>query len=151
MLLYHFTSAEFLDAIQSEGLTRGEVPLTRSKILNGVWLTSDPSPEGHGLTDGEELSPAEIRQMKADGFLASSIPEDKPITWVDKRSARITVRIPSSDRALKRWISWGRKRLESDWFEALSDAGGGHQKARTWYVCFRTILPTEFVAVERLR
>lgn len=150
MILYHFTASSFLQSIREEGLTRGEVPLSSRKTINGVWLTTDPNPEGHGLSDGGQLSPAEIRDMKARGFLAQNAP-DIGISWSDKRSARITVRIPSTDRNLKRWTSWGRKRLTPEWFEALSGTGGGHQKARSWYICFRAITPAEFLSVEVLR
>jgi hypothetical protein len=48
MMLYHFTALEYLDAIKAEGLTKGEVPVSATDLLNAVWLTSDPSPRGTG-------------------------------------------------------------------------------------------------------
>lgn len=151
MILYHYTSVNFLDSIRSEGLTRGEVPLSANRVINGVWLTTDSNPEGHGLSDGEEISKNDIAILKARGLLAGSVPENVPLRYADKRSARITVKISSNDRDLKHWPIWGRKRLSPKWYEALADAGGGSQKVRTWYVCFRTILPDEFIAVDVLR
>ncbi len=50
MILYHYTAREYLERIRREGLTTGEVPLSPSHILNGVWFTTDPDPGGHGLT-----------------------------------------------------------------------------------------------------
>ena len=151
MILYHFTSATFLPSIQKEGLTRGEVPLSPRQVMNGVWLTTDPNPEGHGLSNGEELSESTIRELQSRGLLAKDIPTDKPLRWADKRSARITIVLPSTDRALKHWPKWSRRRLHPDWYSALTDAGGGKQKANSWYVCFRTISPAEFKSVEVLR
>ena len=61
MILYHFTAEEYLDSILSAGLTRGEVPLSATDVLNAVWLTSDRNPSGHGLTNGGVLSAEERR------------------------------------------------------------------------------------------
>ena len=59
MILYHFTAAEYLESILKDGLNRGDVPLSPTEGVNGVWLTTDPNTEGHGLTDGGPLTARE--------------------------------------------------------------------------------------------
>ena len=51
MKLYHFTYEEALPSILAEGLYRGEIPLSRTTIMpeSAVWLTTDQTPDGHGL------------------------------------------------------------------------------------------------------
>ncbi len=50
MILYHFTCVEYLESIKRDGLCRGDVPIEFGKPgLNGVWFTTDPTPQGHGL------------------------------------------------------------------------------------------------------
>ena len=56
---YHFTAREYLPRIAQEGLRKGEVPLTAKLVRNGVWLTTDPDPTGHGLTDGRNVTDEE--------------------------------------------------------------------------------------------
>ena len=148
MIFYHFTAAMFLDQIKAEGLTKGEVPLSARQVINGVWLTTDKSPDGHGLSSGEAISPDERRGLQAKGLLLMSAPEN--LRWANKREFRITVKIRDSDPALKRWISWGRKRLAPDWYDTLTKVGGGSRKARSWYVCFRVIQPSEFQSIDLL-
>ncbi|MER9936132.1 hypothetical protein [Mesorhizobium sp. M0088] len=150
MILYHFTALSLLDQIKAEGLSKGEIPLTARRTTNAVWFTTDSEAAGHGLSDGETLSRDHIQILKAKGFIAASAP-DEGLKWLDKRAVRIKVVIPSTDHDLKRWVPWGRKHLEREWFDTLSKVGGGHQKARTWYVCFRTVQPAEFAAIDILR
>ena len=59
MLLYHFTAPEYIEQIKAEGLTRGDVPTSSTEGINAVWLTSDRSPDGHGLSDGQVLTDQE--------------------------------------------------------------------------------------------
>lgn len=150
MILYHFTSLEMLERIKAEGLTKGEIPLTAYRTTNAIWFTTDSDSAGHGLSNNEPLSREEIQKLKAAGLLSASAP-DEGIRHIDKRAVRIKVVMPSTDRDLKRWVTWGRKHLERNWFDKLSEVGGGNQKARTWYVCFRTIQPAEFAAIDILR
>ncbi len=67
----------------------------------------------------------------------------------NKRAFRITMKIPSSDRALVSWPKWARKRLEKQWYEALSESGG--RKDGTWYLYFGTIPPDRFTKIDDLR
>lgn len=141
MLLYHFTAAEYLDSIREHGLVRGEVPISATDLLNAVWLTTDRSPSGHGLTDGRELTDQEKLLKKLDPALPARFP--------DKRAVRITLRIPSTDRNLRHWPAWGKKRLESGWYQTLSRIGGG--KDRSWWLYWGVIPPERFDKVEMLR
>lgn len=66
----------------------------------------------------------------------------------NKRAVRITVVIPSQDRALKSWLPWARKRLAPEWLNTLTEGGGGKAKAETWFIYRGTIQPARFKVVE---
>ena len=134
MLLYHFTAKEYLPAIAAGGLTLGEVPLSPSKILNAVWLTTDGMADGHGLSDGRDLTDREK--------LNAGIPLTSNARFANKRALRLTVRIPRGDRNLVGWTAWGRRRLAPDWFDRLSSTGGG--KHRTWFL-YWGVIPPEWI------
>ena len=72
----------------------------------------------------------------------------KGTRYFEKRAVRITVMIPSGDRRLRQWPSWGRNRLARDWYETMDRAGGG--KSKTWWLYFGVIPPGRFKAVEFL-
>jgi hypothetical protein len=145
MILYHHTADEYLKSILMNGLSRGDVPLTQTTGSNAVWLTIDPDPSGHGLTDGRLLSLDERAVMKR-----NTGQEPRPgAFYPNKRRIRIKTIIPSSDRLLKPWLPWARKRLKPDWLGILTDTGGGKAKAKTWYIYQGVIPPDKFVAVER--
>lgn len=151
MPLYHYTAVQRVEAICREGITKGELPLSPTNAPQGFpWLTSDRSSAGHGLNDDDVLSVETIRTRKRLGLLAADAPEDGSLRNVSKRTARFTVRIPSTDRDLVHWMTWGAKHLDRAWFERLNKGGGGKAKAKTWYFSRRLIHPDEFVAVESL-
>ncbi len=55
MRLYHYTSASLVDSILVSDLSKGHMNTWRDGIISPVvWLTTDPSGEGHGLTNGTE-------------------------------------------------------------------------------------------------
>lgn len=93
MQLHHYTSMRHLSGIARYGLTVGDVPtdLRREKGRVGVWFTSDPLPNGHGL-DGSA---------------------------VDKRRMRLTVRIPPSSEALHKWTTWAVENVTAETIGAL--------------------------------
>jgi len=111
----------------------GDVPITPfGEGLNAVWLTTDSRPLGHGLPNSEgkiDLSP-EVRQR-------IGLPDNYEAMNVNKQAFRFALHIPFSDRHLKYWASWARKRLEPAWFEALNRSGGA--KYKTWWLYFGTI------------
>ena len=160
MLLYHYTCRLCLPAIRQFGLSKGDVPLTAWTGTNAVWLTTDLSPYGHGLGEEDGEVEASVGQQAALIKMLSpaqreTLPTEilsgqKKVILPNKKEVRITVRIPSNDRALKRWLPWARRRIEPQWLQTLHSTAGGERKARTWYLCFRTIAPAEFVRVEVL-
>jgi hypothetical protein len=144
MILYHFTALEYLDAIKADGLTKGEVPVSPTDLLNAVWLTTDPSPKGHGLTDGRPLTEQErFVEYQRRGFMP---PEGA--RFPNNRAVRIAVLIPSSDRNLYHWPKWGRKRIAPDWYKRMDRVGGG--KSKTWWIYFGVIPPRSFREIEIL-
>lgn len=148
MLLYHFTAQSCLPGIMAEGLTRGEAPLSDSEWLNAVNLTTDPEPSGHGLDRGGHVWTAE---ECAKLYLASGTRIEPGTVNANKRAVRITVKLPSSDRNLKDWLPWARKRLSPGYLNRLiGAAGGGMRKARTWKLYFGVIPPSAFVVVDVL-
>lgn len=52
MIFYHFTSRKSVPSILAEGLNRGEAPLSDTRVVQAVNLTTDPAPNGHGLDGG---------------------------------------------------------------------------------------------------
>lgn len=143
MILNHFTSLEYLDAILAEGLTKGYVPLSPTQGENAVWFTTSMDAEEHGLTDGHVLT-LEEREAHQRCF-GRPLPESA--RYPDKRRVRISVVIPSSDRNLRPWLPWARKRLTTDWLAALSASGGGKVKARTWYIYHAVVPAASFRSV----
>lgn len=142
MLLYHFTAEEFLESILANGLNRGELPLSATEVENAVNLTSDPNPEGHGLSEARPLNNAEIAFFRRTG---QYLPEGA--MFPNKRAVRITVKMPRS--AVKQWLPWARKKLSRSWLNTMIDAGGGPRKAKTWWFSRNPIPPEHFVAVEK--
>lgn len=112
MLFYHFTCLQHLALIAGQGLSKGDVPTSRTEGVNAVWLTASPFPDGHGL----------------DGGIA------------DKRRVRLSVDLPSDDPALRRWRDWaGKNGVAQEWYRTLDRAAGGGSK--TWWLYFGVIPP----------
>jgi len=144
--LYHFTCHLHLRAILAAGLSRGEVPITPDTLENAVWLTSDRSPAGHGLSDGAPLDSAMLRSLgRSPGTC---------IRTQNKRAIRISVDIAYDDPRLEKWERGPtRKRLPRHWRRTLEgrDAAMGRSGADTWFLYWGTIAPDRFVEVEALR
>lgn len=136
MNLFHYTTHEYWPSIERLGLDRGEVPLSATELMNGVWLTSDPSPAGHGLTDGEIITPEMARQMNID--------YEQGMRFPNKREVRIEVRIPRNDRRLVSWSKWAPKHLAPSWQDVLEKTGGGRAKAKMWFIYWGVIPPDWF-------
>jgi hypothetical protein len=130
MTLYHFTTLIYLESIEREGITRGEIPITPEELENGVWLSSNKSGGSTGCQGGARRG--------GDGYIP------------DKTAARLTVEIPDEDELLKRWPVWAKeRRVATSWYKKLDRAGNGG--SLTWYVYLGKIPPEWIVKVERLR
>jgi hypothetical protein len=148
MILYHFTCHEYMESISRDGLNRGDVPTRAIGPLfetNAVWLTTEPQPEGHGLGEAHVLTDAE--RQKVFEVLGHMPPEGARVP--DKRAVRITVVIPRSDRCLKRWLTYGRKHCDPEFYNRLVHADGRAHKS--WWLYFGTIAPDQFQAVDFLK
>jgi hypothetical protein len=141
MILYHFTSLLHMESIRQEGLTKGDVPTSRTEGRNGVWFTSSPLSAGHGVAQqSRDLSADEIAAMYAStGLRVKGI--------IGKCDVRITVVIPTTERALVSWKRWGRKHCEPGFFDALNSLGSAWE---TWFIYFGTIEPSRFQSVDVL-
>jgi hypothetical protein len=64
--------------------------------LNGVWLTTRPSPHGNGLEGAS----------------------------IDKKAVRVEVKIPTTDRRLVRWKKWALKRCTAETYHKFSTWDG---------------------------
>lgn len=93
MRLYHFTSAQHLHGIFKHGLTVGDVVTDLESFEGkiGVWLTSSPTPEGHGLSGSS----------------------------VDKTAFRLTVDVPDVV-PLWKWTEWAAFNLSAETIELLN-------------------------------
>jgi hypothetical protein len=76
---YHFTSTVYLTGILSDGITRGDVPLSMQGGFNAVWLTTEPHFDKQKWVRGSVLFKDEVR---------------------------ITVDVPANDIALRRWQAY---------------------------------------------
>lgn len=148
MLLYHYTSHANLPGIMSEGLNRGEAPLSDTRVVKAVNLTTDPRPTGHGLDGGGEIvTEAESAlYFRKFGWV---IPAGTVVA--DKKEVRITVKVSSSDLKLKRWRPWAKRNCEPGYADRLAAAGGSNAKPETWWLYFGTIPPSAIVAVDHLK
>ena len=147
MLFYHFTSKEALDEICEEGLKFGDVWINPIESYNGVWLTTDKSPSGHGLCGERLLTNGEKKVYKRDYGRAA--PQDA--YFANKLAIRITVKIPKNDRNLVRWRTWGKEHIavDLDWYKRLNEETPGG-KYKTWFIYFGQIPPDWFVAIDDL-
>lgn len=124
MRLYHFTAAEYLRGIAQEGLTVGDVPTDIHKMRGriGVWLTSTPTPEGHGLAGSR----------------------------YDKAGFRIEVDIDDNAPLLARWSDWSLRNVTPETRRILNNAAAretGQDLSDTWWVYFGWIRPEQIVGV----
>ena len=148
MILYHFTTLTAVPSILTEGLTRGEAPLSDTRIVKAVNLTTDSEPGGHGLDGGGRVVTVEESAIYA-ARLGWDIPAGT--VFADKTEVRMTIKLPSSDRALKPWLSWARKKCEPGYADRLiAAAGGGNRKAKTWWLYFGRISPDCITEVRRM-
>jgi hypothetical protein len=127
MILYHFTLRERLPSIIAEGLNRGEVPLSPTLVDTAVNLTSAGDPLGTGIDRNEPIK----------------FPSGLVLPTLPKITARIAVRIPSTDHRLKRWSSYARKRLDPAWRDALERGN----RPETWWLYFGTVRADQFTEI----
>jgi hypothetical protein len=78
--LFHYTSVALAETILSSPLKHGHMNTPSGLFHDVVWLTSDPSSEGHGLTTGQEkLTESQIRHLEKvqGGPLRNHVTQDK--------------------------------------------------------------------------
>jgi hypothetical protein len=125
-VLYHFTSRPYWHFIKTEGITRGEVPITPEKILNWPNLTSNPDPFVQAWAGSKAAGCA-----------------------MNKRAVRITVELPAQDENLMSWRELAtRCGIERWWYRKLDEAGGW--QAKNWWIYRGVIRPEWFSDVEFL-
>ena len=124
LIFYHYTAAEYLEAILRDGLTQGDIPMSatatyQAEGVNAVWFTTSGNAAGHGLSDTRHATKEECRLL--------GVPLGA--RFLDKRAVRITVKMPKDK--LKHWPTYARKRLDPRFYAGLSAAGGGERSAKT--------------------
>jgi hypothetical protein len=115
--LYHFTCHLWWRFIQAEGITRGECPVTATRVLQHPNLTTDPEPHTHGW----------------------ALP--------DKRSVRLTVEIPRKQwrGELLRWVELTKQHgMDGRTFRGYVESGGGIERARCWWI-FTGEIPPDWI------
>ena len=143
MIFYHFTSLGHLPLILASGaLNKSGIMLGEHghQSLNAPWLTLNPDPaREYGLGFGQMVKlPPDVSKELGKGWTES----------VDKRTARITVKVPSTDRRLKHWIKWIQGRLGQEMLDWYIETGGGKAQAENWYVFLGPIPRSEFMRIE---
>lgn len=100
MNLYHFTSLAHLVGIIADGmLSKGEIPVSPTKVDNGVWATTQAEPAPQAWSQGSVVDKTEVR--------IKILHPDKFVQW------------PLLARKLK---------VQKNWYEALDNAGAGASK-----------------------
>lgn len=147
MIFYHYTTRDALELILEEGLTLGEAPLSDTRVVRAVNLTTDPDSSGHGLDMGGHIvTPEESAMMAAKGLC---VPPGT--VFANKREVRIKLKISSSDAKLKHWRPWSRKHCEPGYPDVLERAAGATpRKAKTWWLYFGVISPKSFETIDIL-
>ena len=145
MPLYHFTSRRAFPLILETGLSRGSLPPPHERLLQAVWLTTDPGPAAHGLaTGGRFMSDAERYQSRE---WTGTLPP--PGTRLAKEaSVRIAVELADGDRKLQEWLPWARRQLPPALVAELHPVGANLRSARTWRLYFGIIPASAFAAVD---
>ncbi len=107
---YHFTCRPNLDSILSQGfINLGKIPNEpgKNEIVQAVCLTTDPSPDGHGLPDGREISELESSFFSA--FYKNSI--SGKLYSVDHTKFRIEISLNLNDVNLVKFDSYHGEEL----------------------------------------
>ena len=146
MILYHFTSRAASSGILRTGLSRGSVPLAPGKDLNAIWLTSDGSPNGHGLESGGAFMTEEQRQQ---AYEWSGVLPPHGARFPKDSSVRLTVEITDEDENLHRWLAWARRRLPAGMIPVLHPVGSNSlRQAKSWFIYTGLIPPEAIVRVD---
>ena len=120
MILYHFTCRAWWHFIQTEGITKGEAPITWTKTENHPNLTSNPDP---------------FSQLWQGQF------------GIRKNTVRISVNISENDPNLISWRDFAKSRgMDRNIYRQLDEAGGW--EARNWWVYLAFLPPDRFLAVD---
>lgn len=118
MILYHYTAGGYLRPIGRWGLTVGDVPtdIRKGRGLVGVWLTTSPSPDGHGLEGA----------------------------GVSKKDFRLEVTLPDDALLLHRWLPWAERHVTGETRESLHATAAQHGAGgpASWYVYLGVIAPS---------
>jgi len=126
---YHFTSTFYLPWILREGITRGDVPLSETVSTNGAWLTH----EGRGHRQ---------RYNRHSRIIIDGVEKVH-----NKAEIRLTID-PVLDALVLPWAEVVRRLLvDPAYASGLNQAG--NESGDLWWICFRTIHPSEIVKVER--
>ncbi len=121
--LYHFTCHTWWHFIRSEGINRGEVPITQDRVLQFPGLTEDPKAVNQHWALGSAL---------------------------DKGAVRLTVQIPRAGRLLTTWRAFHEQHQTARrWYRDLDEASGW--QARYWWIYAGTIPPIWITSHEILR
>jgi hypothetical protein len=122
--LWHFTSRVHYHYIRSEGLTRGECPVSRDVRLDFPNLTDDPLPQAQGW----------------------AVP-DPSFMAVNKQAVRIAVDVPGGDDRLVAWRSLAERHgMDRRSYRRLDAAGGFG--AKHWWIYRGVIPPAWFAGLE---
>jgi len=149
MLLHHFTTRDHLRRILAGGLSRGAVHVARDRQLNGVWLTTDAGPAGHGLQSGGAFM-SDAERLEAREWSGALPPPGA--RFPKPADVRITVQLDPRDRNLHEWLPWARRHIDPEWLATLHPVIGGNlKKAKSWRLYFGVIPCEAFVAVEELQ
>lgn len=142
MKLYHYTHISCVPAILNEGLrSRQAVTSIAERFPNAVYLTTDNSPAGHGLSSGAFATKIDCQALGLTLASRQQVP-----FFANKR--RVLIKVNSSNLQITRWYRWARINLSPKVFDAAVQTGGGMKKARTWYLSLGNIPLSAIMGIE---
>jgi len=163
MRLYHYTSLPLVEGILLSDLSKGHLNTLRGIISPVVWLTTDPTAEGHGMPNGTEtLTDSHLDHLEK---LQGGRPKNRRTH--DKMKVRLTLDIPDSDMPqLQRFTDYCEHEPNGKWLakwtglscyidvatadDATLKSMMRRQatKEKTWWISFLPISAASISAIE---
>ena len=121
MILYHFTCRAWFHFIETQGITKGEAPISLTEVEQHPNLTSNPDPFSQPWQSANK--------------------ENR------KNAVRITVEIDDNDPLLISWKQFAiSRKMDKKTYRKLDEKGGW--QARNWWIYLGIVTTDKFLSVD---